>query len=362
MLNLQKKPVTRSPYINRHRVGPSHYLQSRFHSISGFFPLFFLTALFLLYSPSQAWAEQCDKAEDLYQLSLQTKDDESKKRFLQKALKLCRFHVETLSDLGQLTLKQGHTRKAIYYLDLALFENPDHTISYAILGDAYYKNKQYHHASKAYKNFLKQLSLSPNSLPTANPDQLRLTYQNRLKKVAELDRAQKKERGANRHKPEQIVSAASITRALTGSTSRSRSIVLCSSPSQSRSINFTDNKKCPKPPQAKIDIKIYFDTGSDQLQTNSIPQLEQVSAALSSGALGKSSILIQGHTDSTGSTVRNQQLSLKRAERVRQFLIENHVDIALEVEGMGENSPVASNETKKGRAINRRVTFINQGN
>ena len=67
-----------------------------------------------------------------------------------------------------------------------------------------------------------------------------------------------------------------------------------------------------------------------------------------------------GHTDSRGSHNYNQNLSLRRAASVRNFLIDQGVDAnRLVVAGEGETNPVAPNETDEGRALNRRVQISN---
>lgn len=68
------------------------------------------------------------------------------------------------------------------------------------------------------------------------------------------------------------------------------------------------------------------------------------------------SVRIVGHTDSTGPESYNQQLSLRRATSVRDYLGTKGVDSSLmSISGMGESSPVADNSTRAGRAQNRRV-------
>lgn len=69
-------------------------------------------------------------------------------------------------------------------------------------------------------------------------------------------------------------------------------------------------------------------------------------------------VKIEGHTDSRGSDAYNMALSQRRAETVVNFLV-NHGIAANRVSasGMGEGSPVASNDTDAGRAQNRRVDF-----
>ena len=65
---------------------------------------------------------------------------------------------------------------------------------------------------------------------------------------------------------------------------------------------------------------------------------------------------MKGFTDSIGSAEYNQALSLRRAEAVYRYLVNQGVDPErLTVEGFGKTNPVASNDTEAGRAQNRRV-------
>ncbi|PGH22805.1 hypothetical protein RN96_06895 [Fusobacterium polymorphum] len=70
-------------------------------------------------------------------------------------------------------------------------------------------------------------------------------------------------------------------------------------------------------------------------------------------------VTIVGHTDSVGSNQYNFKLSRKRAEAVKAKLLEFGLaeDRILGIEAMGEEEPIASNDTKEGRAENRRVEF-----
>ena len=67
-------------------------------------------------------------------------------------------------------------------------------------------------------------------------------------------------------------------------------------------------------------------------------------------------IIAVGHTDSVGSDVYNQKLSVKRAESVKAYLVSKGIEKnRIYTEGKGEKQPVADNKTSEGRAKNRRV-------
>jgi OOP family OmpA-OmpF porin len=69
-------------------------------------------------------------------------------------------------------------------------------------------------------------------------------------------------------------------------------------------------------------------------------------------------VTLEGHTDSVGSVEYNQRLSERRANAVRQYLIEKGIASSrIRVVGYGKLRPIADNKTDDGRAINRRVEF-----
>jgi outer membrane protein OmpA-like peptidoglycan-associated protein len=74
-------------------------------------------------------------------------------------------------------------------------------------------------------------------------------------------------------------------------------------------------------------------------------------------------LIMEGHTDNTGSAKDNQKLSEARAEQIRFLLHEVHrlPDTQMHVKGYGESDPVASNATEWGRRQNRRVDIILAG-
>jgi len=71
-------------------------------------------------------------------------------------------------------------------------------------------------------------------------------------------------------------------------------------------------------------------------------------------------ISIEGHTDSTGSNQYNRELSRERALAVREFLVSQGISSETigGTRGVGEADPIASNDTERGRQLNRRVEII----
>lgn len=76
---------------------------------------------------------------------------------------------------------------------------------------------------------------------------------------------------------------------------------------------------------------------------------------------GDVDIVVAGHADSTGTEEYNLGLSRRRAEAVRDYLISKGLsEERLTVEAYGESRPIATNSTREGRALNRRVELVRQ--
>lgn len=99
---------------------------------------------------------------------------------------------------------------------------------------------------------------------------------------------------------------------------------------------------------------VTFGFDSSDLTSEATNALQDVSRVLTE--YSETLINIAGHTDSTGDAAYNQRLSERRAQSVGQYLSQSGVSAnRLNMQGHGENQPVASNDTESGRAQNRRV-------
>lgn len=122
--------------------------------------------------------------------------------------------------------------------------------------------------------------------------------------------------------------------------------------------------KCPNTPKGlKVDkdgcalnfnFHVNFDFDKSDIKSEQKQRVLEFANIMKENPL--LSATIEGHTDSIGSDAYNEKLSQRRADAVRDALIEEGIDAArLKAVGYGEAKPVADNNTEDGRAENRRV-------
>jgi OmpA-OmpF porin, OOP family len=137
-----------------------------------------------------------------------------------------------------------------------------------------------------------------------------------------------------------------------------------------------DKDKCPNTPQGRevdengceyvlrkseeIRLDINFETDKADIGEAYVGEVQKAAKFLKKYSQVKAQIA--GHTDSTGSDAHNQKLSQRRADAVRDMLVQrfNVNPARLTAVGFGETKPVASNKTLEGRAQNRRVVAVMQ--
>jgi OOP family OmpA-OmpF porin len=104
----------------------------------------------------------------------------------------------------------------------------------------------------------------------------------------------------------------------------------------------------------QIASKIFFETNSDKLKVASLVQLDELAEILKK--YPEANLTIEGHTDDVGKDDYNLQLSQKRTDSVKSYLMSKGIfESRLNAVGYGETRPIADNKTSTGRAKNRRV-------
>ncbi len=140
-------------------------------------------------------------------------------------------------------------------------------------------------------------------------------------------------------------------------------------PNQAETMNrYQDEDGCPdnKPTDRLVkEIKkgrmilkgVNFRTGSANLTFESYEVLNRVYESLQ--AYPDVMVEIRGYTDSQGNYSSNKKLSLRRAQSVKDYIVQRGVDpMRMSVRGFGSENPIATNRTADGRAQNRRIEFF----
>lgn len=108
--------------------------------------------------------------------------------------------------------------------------------------------------------------------------------------------------------------------------------------------------------KSTISASALFDYDRSDLKEEGKAAMSDLKKSIKARHSSVVNIDIIGHTDNTGSEEYNMDLSIRRAESVREYMVSKGVDASkINVYGEGESNPVASNETREGRAENRRV-------
>ena len=100
-----------------------------------------------------------------------------------------------------------------------------------------------------------------------------------------------------------------------------------------------------------------FDTATTRLTPDSNPTVTNLIAIMK--CYPNMQVQLEGHTDSTGDAAANKQLSIDRANAIRDLLVQGGIDSArITTTGYGADKPIASNDNEEGRARNRRTELV----
>jgi outer membrane protein OmpA-like peptidoglycan-associated protein len=118
-----------------------------------------------------------------------------------------------------------------------------------------------------------------------------------------------------------------------------------------------------RPQRTSITLNVFFEFNSDKILPDYYRDLDKLGNVLTAPEYTANRVQVEGHTDSIGSDSYNLRLSERRAESVKQYLVQRFQipSDRLVVRGFGKSQPIASNATPDGRDKNRRVEVVNFG-
>jgi OOP family OmpA-OmpF porin len=116
-----------------------------------------------------------------------------------------------------------------------------------------------------------------------------------------------------------------------------------------------DAMGCPVAKDRAFELEVGFKNASNQVTDASMESIDHLGEIMANS--DELSVKLLGYTDSSGPAAFNKDLSQKRAQSVKDLIVERHEVEAsrIEVVGKGEADPIADNRTREGRAQNRRV-------
>ena len=109
----------------------------------------------------------------------------------------------------------------------------------------------------------------------------------------------------------------------------------------------------------KIDLEINFDYNSASISTTSMPAVQHLGEALSDPQLKGSTFTVSGYTDAKGGYAYNQDLSERRADTIKKFLVDNYNIPAGDLITVGYGKTHLKDPANPEDGINRRVQVIN---
>jgi len=112
----------------------------------------------------------------------------------------------------------------------------------------------------------------------------------------------------------------------------------------------------------KIDLEINFDYNSDRISARSLPAVQALGRALSNPDLKGSTFIVAGHTDAVGSDAYNQDLSERRADSIKRYLVDKSGVPAADLVTVGYGKTKLKDPANPTAEVNRRVQVVNTEN
>ncbi len=109
----------------------------------------------------------------------------------------------------------------------------------------------------------------------------------------------------------------------------------------------------------KIDLEIHFDFNSAEISKESMPAVQALGDALSDAKLRGSTFVVAGHTDGVGGDQFNQELSERRADTIKHYLVDHYHLTSSDLVTVGYGKTKPKNAADPNDGVNRRVQVVN---
>jgi outer membrane protein OmpA-like peptidoglycan-associated protein len=131
-----------------------------------------------------------------------------------------------------------------------------------------------------------------------------------------------------------------------------------------RSLSVTEREEIATIAKDKpnIDLEITFNYNSADISAKSMPSVQALGRALTSPDLKGSTFVVAGHTDAAGSEAYNQDLSERRADSIKRYLIEKYNMPAADLVTVGYGKSKLKDPSQPMAEVNRRVQVVNMEN
>ena len=111
-----------------------------------------------------------------------------------------------------------------------------------------------------------------------------------------------------------------------------------------------------------IDLEINFDYNSADISSKSLPSVQALGRALSNAELKGSTFVVAGHTDAAGGEAYNQELSERRAESIKKYLVDKYGINGTDLVTVGYGKSKLKDPSQPMAEVNRRVQVVNMEN
>ena len=131
-----------------------------------------------------------------------------------------------------------------------------------------------------------------------------------------------------------------------------------------RSLSSTEREEIASVAKDKpnIDLEITFDYNSANISAKSMPSVQALGRALTSPDLKGSTFVVAGHTDAAGGEAYNQDLSERRADAIKRYLVDKYSISATDLVTVGYGKSKLKDPSQPMAEVNRRVQVVNMEN